>query len=733
MNPAVPSAGLSVRGQDNPFLPSRTAAPSASPVAAAMPRPHQEVSAARKIHALLRGRYWLTGTLCAAGLLAGALAGFKSQKPVFQSKGLIELRPVVQSVNKGERLMLLAQSYLSNQLQQIQGPRVIEAALTSAEWRTTGRGATNDAQAEFMRSLDVEIIPGSTVLQVTFEDKDPTVARAAVQAVINAYRATFRENNLTENSQKLQALTTTKTAKMSDIATKREQILAAAQQYGTENLTALQDAKLQRQVQLESDWAEARMSLSAMENSLKPANAVPMAPEEIATVDASVGAMLTATREADMRYHKALSPMGPRNPATVAAEQDYRIWSGQLDDAVAKFRSRYVAIKVDPTTGKPTPISQDTVQQLKDRASFLQSQLENLKDETASIGKRKLQILALNNDISKLEDEVSLLNRNIEDLQAETMTGGDLAVVSGGDLPALPYKDNRKKMAAVGGIAGGLLPVGILLLIGLLDSRYRFSDDHGEHMPHVPLLGILPHLPNLSTDPQQATVAAHCVHQIRTMLEIAANTQGRRAFAITSPSPTDGKTSLSLALGLSFAAAGTKTLLIDCDVIGGGLSARMKKTHPVGTLEAVAARQLEPYVQVTEVENLSILPVGTHSQHHPTILSPHVVQRLINDAKAQYDIVLIDTGPVLGSVEASPVCAAADGTVLVVSRGRQRGQVTRALDHLMSIGARMAGVVFNRATNPDFERSMSRLALRGVESSRPNQGAVMAGYSGGAA
>ncbi len=79
-----------------------------------------------------------------------------------------------------------------------------------------------------------------------------------------------------------------------------------------------------------------------------------------------------------------------------------------------------------------------------------------------------------------------------------------------------------------------------------------------------------------------------------------------------------------------------------------------------------------------------------------------------------FDVILIDSGPILGSIEATPACAAADGVVLTVSRGQQRPLVEKAMQHLRSIGAKFAGVVFNRAQARDFERSVSGMSLRSV-------------------
>jgi capsular exopolysaccharide synthesis family protein len=196
------------------------------------------------------------------------------------------------------------------------------------------------------------------------------------------------------------------------------------------------------------------------------------------------------------------------------------------------------------------------------------------------------------------------------------------------------------------------------------------------------------------------------------MLQINRTNDEPQVVAITSAAPGDGKTSLTLALGLSYAACGARTLLVDCDLVAAGLSHRLNVNAPDGVLEAVANRALLEYVRTTDIADVAILPVGTTHAHHASTLSPVALRRLLNESKKHFDIILVDTGPILGSIEASLVCAAADRTILTVARGQQRPLVERSIGHLQAIGSRLAGVVFNRAQARDFERSLSGIALR---------------------
>ena len=83
-------------------------------------------------------------------------------------------------------------------------------------------------------------------------------------------------------------------------------------------------------------------------------------------------------------------------------------------------------------------------------------------------------------------------------------------------------------------------------------------------------------------------------------------------------------------------------------------------------------------------------------------LSPANFRRILEDARKTFDTVIVDTGPILGSLEASIVAAEVDRVVMTLSRGEQRMLAEKALDRLESIDARLAGIVFNRARQEDL-------------------------------
>jgi Mrp family chromosome partitioning ATPase len=346
-------------------------------------------------------------------------------------------------------------------------------------------------------------------------------------------------------------------------------------------------------------------------------------------------------------------------------------------------------------------------------------------------------------------------------------------------------KDSRGAYAAAGSVAGMGMGFALMMLIGLMDRSFRSPDD-ARKTTRMPLLGILPNLPENLADPEQAAMAAHCVHQIRTLLQLGGERE-RRIFAITSPAAGTGKTSLTLSLGVSFAASNCRTLIIDCDIIGGGLTARvdtivrrkigdillrhdiitkaqlsealkltensdkrvgealvelgyvkqsdidaslhLQDNDPIGMLNAIEGDHLMQCVAETGIERLSILPLGAAMPGDVSRLSPAIVRSIFDQARQNFDIVLVDTGPVPGSLEASVAAAAADGVVLVVSRGEHRPMAERSIRHLLDIGAKLSGMVFNRAQGRDMDlatttkrlSSFDRRGMRSVSRKDQNQ------------
>lgn len=742
----------------------------------------------RKLHRLFRNRYKWVVTLTLLGMALGGFGGYILAKQTYRSTGMVRIRPVLPVVlsKTDENSPLYGfDLFVQAQVPLLRSQRVIDLALNSDEWKKTNRPVDDAGIEDFLKNLEI-VAPKGEIITVSFTDPDRQVASAAVKAVLTAYNKIYiEEGPIKEEESKRTTLEDRRRALTSDLLVKQQAIREAARAYGTDDLRALLDAKLQNLNRWETALTELDFELAGLEGTKSPPTTNPAG---------STDTPLISNREIAMQDQGMRQLL--RQLDDVKAELEFRNrilgsehWKvkelqsllAAKEKAVNQYGDDYRAALQNHMVAVPGAASGLSIEQLKQRQAKYRELVKAAQDEARAMGNQMLDIEKLRKELELAQQQLQATNRRLDELRTESpIQGGRIRIENYGDR-AMPYRDNRVIRTAAGGMAGGAFGFGVMLLIALADRRLRNADDARSSVGKLALLGVLPSLPDDLSDPEQAAIAAHCVHQIRTLLQIGSPVPGSRVFAITSPAAGTGKTSLALALGVSFSATNSRTLLIDCDIVGGGLTARvdtiirrkigqilkregyitqqqldmamkvaatshrrlgeilvdlgflteadvakalsLQEETPIGMLDALNGENIDDCVADTGIRGLSILPLGAAMPADAGRLSPAAVRKLIDLARDRYDTVLVDTGPVPGSLEASVVAAAADGVVLVVSRGEHRPLAERSLQHLHDIGAVVAGMVFNRAESRDMDLSTTTNRLSSYDRGHGNNAA----------
>src|SRR5262249_40399291 len=102
--------------------------------------------------------------------------------------------------------------------------------------------------------------------------------------------------------------------------------------------------------------------------------------------------------------------------------------------------------------------------------------------------------------------------------------------------------------------------------------------------------------------------------------------------------------------------------------------------------------------RATQVPNLSLLRNTGLGAMAPGQIPIASIRRVLEEARHEYDMVIVDTGPCPGSLEASLLAPQADATVVVVALGSKEPEVAATIHHLSMLRANVTGVVFNRAS-----------------------------------
>ncbi len=701
-----------------------------------------------KVKRLLRGRWPLLIGLAAGGGVLGAAAGYSLTSPTYRSSGRVTIQPSIEGFEGDQRVVESYVSFMRNERERItQTPAIAQQAVETEIWKSLDMGWE---PAVFQNFLEASRNEATWAISIGFEHPSPTIAVKGTLAALEAYENDFRRRQLISSEQVDGSRNRQRSAYVDQLNRVESEISQIAKGYqGTENLGGIYD-------RMQSDLDRDEALLNSLEQDLRRAEqykgrAGDLTPEALADGDGELRNLLAlrAQTRAELRQLKR-GGLGDKAASVVTATENLSFIEELIEAQADKVRQTYYGTMPNIADG-----GSDRVDVTADFIEGLRARIENLRPIVES-GVEGLSLIASDREAleratrrrGELEDDIkeldALIREDDRDMQVrQALKEADMdaiSVVKPKDLPssASVAKDARSATALGGAILGAGIPAGLVLLFGLFDKRTRYSDDaidlaaempSGPNGRHVPMLGVLPDLPDRLSDPNQASIAAHCVHQIRTILQIHhavpatgdATTDKPRAFAVTSAGREDGKTSLCLALGLSYAASGCRTLLVDADLRGGGLSKRMKVKGDEGVLDALLGNDFLGVTCETDVPDLAVLPIGNATEKKAGVFSPSAVARLVREAKKHFDVILLDCGPILGSIETTPVASAADATILTVSRNQNKETINKAAKHLNDVGATVAGIVFNRAGSADFDRSVAGMNYRSSAAAMPDR------------
>ncbi len=681
----------------------------------------------KKVHTALRGRYWIAIVLGVVCGIVGGYFGFKSQQPIYRGEGLIQIAfstPAIMTPSDRSGPMINFEEYLQSQSMLLSSRAIVNQAMKLQEWKQSGLGDDPAVHNVVAANLMVEHPTRTEFIRVYYTDKNPDVALRVVQSVVKAYSEYSQTKSTGEDAKRMNILDNRKALLRGQVERLDAQIMDAANVYGTPNLDQLVEGKLMEESKIESRMHEAELALEAAKRKKDVKQAViDLTESQIAMIDQVMRGMMVE-RESILNEIARLEAagIGRENVKMKQAVTLREAQQRKMEKYAAEWRDLQMRLSDDPSLaaggiGRILPLSEKVI---AGEVDSLKRKFEQLRQERTEIGRNLLKIQDLQRQREDLTKEKNDVQRRMDQLAIESNLAGRVTIVQDGFVPIAPFKDRRKMMGAAGAAGGFGIPMAFFILMGLLDRRYRYSDDANTGANNVPLLGILPRLPDQISDPEQAAVAAHCIHQIRIMLQVGSNPENRRVFMVTSASTGDGKTSLTMALGLSFAASGSKTLVVDCDMVGQGLTHRLKAHNVPGLIETLNLGTLRGHVRKTATKGLYVLPIGNADAVHAGVLSPQSIKRLLVACREHFDVIVIDTGPILGSLEASVVSTEADGVIMAVARGQQQPLVDKAVKHLRAIGANLLGIVFNRAEQRDFQRSVPSASIRST-SARQNE------------
>ena len=192
---------------------------------------------------------------------------------------------------------------------------------------------------------------------------------------------------------------------------------------------------------------------------------------------------------------------------------------------------------------------------------------------------------------------------------------------------------------------------------------------------------------------------AEAFRVVRTNLQFAAVDKELKVIMVTSPSPSEGKSTVVQYLAQTIAQTGKKVMAVDGDLINPTLHRRwsIPNQHGLSNL-IVGDADFTVFTTLKEYPNLSVITTGPIPPNSSELLGSARMKHLMDRLREEYDVIIMDTPPVLPVTDAVVASSLADGVILVVQAGRTRsGEVLHAQEALEAAHANLLGVVLNRA------------------------------------
>ncbi|MDB4948735.1 MAG: capsular exopolysaccharide family [Gemmatimonadetes bacterium] len=303
---------------------------------------------------------------------------------------------------------------------------------------------------------------------------------------------------------------------------------------------------------------------------------------------------------------------------------------------------------------------------------------------------------------------------------AEEVEAGQVEVIDLADQPAEPVPAHQAFRISLGLLLGLVLGGGGAFVLEHMNNAVVRREDV-QTLLQIPSLTVVPPIAqggaraalssglengngksggasaSLVTISRFLSPQAEAYRTLRTNLLFSQLRQNLQTLLVTSAGPGEGKTTTASNLAVTYAQQGVRVLLIDCDLRRPRQHELFNTPREPGLTQLVLGRaEPEAVIHPTPVEGLFLLPAGALPPNPAELLGSERMSRTLAMLKERFDVVIVDSPPVLLAADASIIAAQTDGVLLVLRAGKtERPAARQAVSQLSTVGANVLGAVLN--------------------------------------
>lgn len=670
---------------------------------------------------ILRRDIWKILAFVASCVLATAIFTFRLQ-PIYEATATIDIdrqapsEVVGQNSTHGNQATD-AEQFLATQIKLIESDSVLRPVaeqfnLLDKEGQLKGMNAENTKRKSLapieLRRLIVTRPPNTYLLLISYRSSDPRLAANVANAIANSYLAHTYEIRIRSSAN----LSSFMERQIDELKAKMEKSSLALAQFekdldviNPEEKTNILSARL---LQLNTEYTTAQAERVRKEAAW---NAIKSGSLEAAQVS-SQGEALTklndTLNQTRQKFALVKSTYGSTHP-------EYRKAASELAEVERQFES---------TRSNVSERISVEYREALNREQMLQRTVGDTKAEWDSLNSRSFEYQQRKREADADRTLYDELVRKIKEADINTgFQNNNIRIADEARAsvkPVFPHFQLNVMLALLFSI---LLAIGASILLDALDTTLRDPKEASRFLGvdvigslpvdragglvetvAVPPLTILPKTTQNGKGKGYYSSNSNFGEAVRTLRNtiLLSDFEGRlRSILVTSAAPNEGKTTVATHLALANADRGKKTLLVDGDLRRPSVHAKFGLTPQVG-LSNVLTGELSWQEVVLPVEgkpNLSLLPAGPGSHRASDLMGPRL-STLLDEFAKEYDLVLLDSPPLLGFAECLQIATAADGVLIVSLAGdTRRMAVAEVISVLKRLRANVIGVVLNQVSH----------------------------------
>lgn len=415
--------------------------------------------------------------------------------------------------------------------------------------------------------------------------------------------------------------------------------------------------------------------------------------------------------------------MGPDHPEMQRVREEMRIIKQAIDDSADRTQLTSETDSLDPATVVDTYVrilKNDLIAQ-ETREQELQEMCATEEEAAKGLITFELEDERLGAEVRRAQALYETVATRLGELNLATDYSGFINEMVRTPENGIEYWPSVPIILFLSTALGGIGGLGLALALEYRDRSFRDPDDV-RHYLNAPLLTHIPNLtvPAGASRQFQSTInptilafhkpgsrEAEVFRGLRTSLLFMPQENKCPIVAFASPNKGDGKSTVVANLAVSFAQAGRKVLLIDCDMRRPSVHALFGLAQEKGLSDILsgAATPTESVVAIPDIPNLKVLPAGSRRRNPSELLMSEAFKKLLAGARVQFDMVLLDCPPVLAVADPCVIGPLSDGVVVVIRLARDtKPQALRAHQMLAQVGTKTLGVVVN------FAQDVSKVA-----------------------